>query len=47
MSSRSEQIEQLKKDWKTNPRWNGVIRPYSAEDVVRLRGSLKINNTLA
>ena len=47
MSSRSEQIEQLKQDWKTNPRWNGVVRPYSAEDVVRLRGSLKINNTLA
>ena len=47
MYSMNEQIEQLKEDWKTNPRWNGIVRPYSAEDVVRLRGSLKINNTLA
>jgi len=31
--------EALEKDWSTNPRWQGVKRGYSAEDVVRLRGS--------
>ncbi|HEX5011881.1 MAG TPA: isocitrate lyase, partial [Planctomycetota bacterium] len=35
------------KDWAENPRWAGVKRGYSAEDVVRLRGSLKIEHTLA
>src|SRR5450755_4119818 len=38
---------QLEKSWKTDPRWNGVTRPYSAEDVVRLRGTLPIEYTLA
>ncbi len=33
--------------WNTDPRWNGVERPYRAEDVVRLRGSIKIEYTLA
>src|SRR3982751_1345900 len=37
----------LKKDWAENPRWKGVERGYSAEDVVRLRGSLHIEHTLA
>src|SRR6476661_8702053 len=37
----------LKKDWAENPRWKGVDRGYSAEDVVRLRGSLHIEHTLA
>ncbi len=32
-------IEQLEKDWKENPRWHGVKRSYSAENVVKLRGS--------
>ncbi len=30
-----------------NPRWNGITRPYSDEDVVRLRGSVRIEHTLA
>lgn len=38
---------ELKKDWETNPRWKGVKRTYSAEDVVRLRGSVQIEHTLA
>jgi isocitrate lyase len=42
-----EQINIIKQDWKTNPRWKGITRPYTAEDVVRLRGSLKIEHTLA
>ena len=37
----------LKKDWAENPRWKGVDRGYTAEDVVRLRGSLHIEHTLA
>ena len=45
--SREQQIAQLKKDWSENPRWKGVRRPYAAEDVVRLRGSLQIEHTLA
>jgi isocitrate lyase len=34
-------------DWTTNPRWAGVTRPYSHEDVLRLRGSIQIEYTLA
>ena len=33
--------------WETNPRWKGVKRPYTAEDVHRLRGSVHIEHTLA
>src|SRR5215510_6428753 len=47
MSQREQDIAALKKDWETNPRWNGLKRGYTAEDVVRLRGSLKIEHTLA
>ena len=39
--------EQLRKDWSENPRWSGVSRPYSAEDVVRLRGTANVEYTLA
>src|ERR1700686_2548753 len=37
----------LKKDWAENPRWKGIQRGYTAEDVVRLRGSIHIEHTLA
>ncbi|MEQ8661438.1 MAG: isocitrate lyase, partial [Gammaproteobacteria bacterium] len=47
MSSFEEQAKQLSQDWATSPRWKGVTRPYSAEDVVRLRGSVMIEHTLA
>jgi isocitrate lyase len=40
-------IEQLERDWRENPRWQGITRPYSAADVVRLRGSVQIEYTLA
>ncbi|MGH8178285.1 MAG: isocitrate lyase [Steroidobacter sp.] len=43
----SPAAEQLRKDWQTNPRWKGVERPYSADDVVRLRGSVHIEYSLA
>src|SRR5450830_1769226 len=45
--SRQQQIEALEKDWAQNPRWKGVKRNYSAADVVRLRGSVSIEHTLA
>src|SRR5688572_7543719 len=45
--NRQEEIAKLEKDWKENPRWAGVKRGYSAADVVRLRGSVKIEHTLA
>jgi isocitrate lyase len=37
----------MKVDWTSNPRWQGITRPYSVEDVERLRGSLQIEHTLA
>lgn len=37
----------LTQDWQTNPRWRGIVRPYSEEDVLRLRGSVLIEHTLA
>lgn len=46
-NDRDRQIADLEKDWSTNPRWKGVKRPYTAADVVRLRGSLHIEHTLA
>ena len=45
--SREQQIAALEKDWATNPRGKGIKRGYSAADVVRLRGSLPIEYTLA
>jgi isocitrate lyase len=37
----------LNYDWAKNPRWSGIERPYTAEDVLRLRGSIHIEHTLA
>jgi isocitrate lyase len=39
--------EQLNREWNENPRWQGIKRPYSAEDVVRLRGTVEIEYSLA
>ncbi len=47
MKARTEQIEELQRDWAESPRWKGVKRGYSAEDVVRLRGSVVPEHTLA
>ena len=47
MTDRKSQIAALEKDWAESPRWKGVKRGYSAEDVVRLRGSMPIEHTLA
>ena len=47
MSTREQEIQKIKKDWAENPRWKGVNRRYTAEDVHRLRGSVQIEYTLA
>jgi len=47
MSARELEAQKLQKDWNTNPRWTGIRRGYSAEDVVRLRGSVQVEQTLA
>ena len=39
--------EQIQHDWNTNPRWNGIERTYSAEDVVALQGHVVEESTLA
>ena len=39
--------EEIKKDWETNPRWKGITRNYTAEDVEALQGTVVEENTLA
>lgn len=45
-TSRAQQIQQLEQEWKS-ARWEGITRPYSAEDVINLRGSVNPACTLA
>ncbi|MCD9229022.1 isocitrate lyase [Ralstonia pseudosolanacearum] len=45
--SRELEVKALQQEWDTNPRWKGIKRGYTAQDVVRLRGSLQIEHTLA
>ena len=40
------EAEELEREWMTDPRWMGVERPYSGEDVVRLRGSVRVEHTI-
>tara|TARA_B100001996_G_scaffold381954_1_gene372543 strand:- start:198 stop:1487 length:1290 start_codon:yes stop_codon:yes gene_type:complete len=47
MYNKNEMIEKIKKDWAENPRWRGIERPYTAEEVVKLKGSNDIKHTLA
>ncbi len=47
MSNRQLEAQKLQKEWTENPRWRGIKRGYTAEDVVRLRGSLQPEHTLA
>lgn len=42
-----QQIDALRIDWETNPRWAGIRRPYQAEEVVRLRPTVDIAHSLA
>jgi isocitrate lyase len=45
--NKREQIAQLESEWADSPRWKGIERNYSAEDVVKLRGTVNIEYTLA
>jgi isocitrate lyase len=40
-------VAQLQESWELDKRWNGITRPYTAEDVIKLRGSIDIEHTLA
>jgi isocitrate lyase len=40
-------LANIEMEWKFNPRWEGIERPYTIEDVLRLRGSVRIEHTLA
>jgi len=44
---REERAKQLQQSWENDSRWKGITRPYSAEDVIKLRGSIDIEHTLA
>jgi isocitrate lyase len=41
------QADALEREWETQPRWAGVERTYSAEDVIRLRGSFRVEHSVA
>src|SRR5471032_3381279 len=45
--SRQQQAQELQKQWDTDSRWKGIKRSYTADDVVRLRGSVPVEHTLA
>ncbi len=45
--TKQERVAAIQADWDTNPRWNGIARNYTAEDVVRLQGSFVVEQTLA
>ncbi len=47
ITTRSQQIAQPEEEWRSSPRWRGIIRNYSAEDVVKLRGSINPDYLLA
>ena len=46
-TNQANQIAALENQWRSNPRWQGITRPYKAEDVIRLRGTVQIEHTLA
>ncbi|MFZ0014943.1 MAG: isocitrate lyase [Acidimicrobiia bacterium] len=47
MTHLEQEAARLAETWKNDPRWDGIIRDYGAEDVVRLRGSIREQHTLA
>jgi isocitrate lyase len=47
MDTISQQAANLRQQWETDPRWADVARTYTAEDVIRLRGSITEEHTLA
>ena len=45
--SKAEFVSAVAREWKTSPRWKGVTRPYKAEDVYRLKGTVHREYSLA
>jgi len=43
----TEEIRELDNYWRNDPRWRGITRNYSAEKVLRLRGTVKVEHTIA
>ncbi|HEX6063035.1 MAG TPA: hypothetical protein VFZ04_02390, partial [Longimicrobiales bacterium] len=46
-TKRAAAARQLQMDWNSNRRWSGIERPYSPDEVVKLRGSVQLEHTLA
>jgi isocitrate lyase len=46
-TNREGRVDKLIRDWEENPRWIGIKRPYTAAEVVKLSGSVRIDHTLA
>ena len=44
---KEQRIQELERSWNNEERWKGITRPYTAEEVIKLRGSLDIEYTLA
>ncbi|QHE59961.1 isocitrate lyase [Rossellomorea vietnamensis] len=47
VKANNERVTALQENWEMDKRWKGITRPYSAEDVIRLRGSIDIEHTIA
>ncbi|MCZ6804206.1 MAG: isocitrate lyase [Proteobacteria bacterium] len=47
MTGSDNEVENLEQEWANNARWKGITRDYTAEDVIRLRGSVQIEHSLA
>src|SRR4026208_1660172 len=47
MNYSTETLEMIENNWRCHPRWRGVISNYNAEKVLRLRGTMKIEHTIA
>ena len=47
MIMKTERIQKIQKDWDENPRWKNIHRPYTAEEVVNLQGSVPIEHSIA
>jgi isocitrate lyase len=47
MRTFAQEVEEIQREWDTNPRWDGVRRDYTAEDVVALRGSIRFDLPVA
>jgi isocitrate lyase len=43
----SSPAQSLEREWETSARWQGITRPYTGSDVVRLRGPVRVEHTLA